>query len=189
MSAEPTIQEQLRTPICRTAYLCEQAAARLDDLERQLEKVQYWRDRHCRESEQHAQRSGENWKAWKAAERQLATVVQAERERCAKECDKEVDCWTFEDARQAAGDCATRIRALAPHAAKEPQAANSPIPTERTPLDAAIKIAELERECERLRVVADASKSFVNSEGSESVVRGLALVDAVRALERDEVKS
>jgi hypothetical protein len=44
-------------------------------------------------------------------------------------------------------------------------------------------------ELNRLRAVAEAAKSFVNSEGSESVVRGLALVDAVRALERGEVKS
>jgi flagellar motility protein MotE (MotC chaperone) len=112
------------------------------------------------------------------------------------------------------------IRAIAPHAAKGPGAAQAetgqtvlpgeasnvadapapasgpairvpwrnpaPIPTERTPLDTAIKIAELERECERLRaeqreeyaktraaietwrgrcnelqVVADAAKAFV----------------------------
>jgi hypothetical protein len=106
MSAEPTLAAQLREMIVPPACvdLIEQASVRLDELERelfiereaskaehyaveqlerQLAKVQYWRDRHCRESEQHAQRSGDNWKAWKAAERQLATVAQAERERCA----------------------------------------------------------------------------------------------------------
>jgi hypothetical protein len=180
-------EERMHAEWKETAKLTTLALARAEEAERQLENAQYWRERHCRESEQHARRSSENWKAWKAAERQLATVARTTIKQCAKAIDPTQ--YPNECDRAIAWKCYDAIRALAPHAAKEPQAAPAPIPTERTPLDAVIKIAELERECERLRVVADASKSFVNSEGSESVVRGLALVDAVRALERGDVKS
>jgi hypothetical protein len=125
MSAEPTLATQLREMIVPPACveLIEQAAVRLDDLERQLAKAQYWRDRHCRESEQHAQRSGENWKAWKAAERQLATVAQATIKQCAKVIDPTQ--YPNECDRAIAWKCYDAIRALAPHAAKEPQAAQT----------------------------------------------------------------
>jgi hypothetical protein len=246
MSAEPTLAEQLREMIVPPACveLIEQAAVRLDDLERQIAKVQYWRDRHCRESEQHAQRSGENWKAWKAAERQLATVAQEECERCATICEEQnkFTPWQDKEHYKMAAQCAYAIRALAPHAkqeqdpgesaitlpdlttrmyshaGKEPGAAPAPIPTERTPLDAAIKIAELERECARLqreleqvcdgargsmrnkdthiealqkdnarlRAVAEAAKAWMDHRIETDWD---ALVAAVRALERDEVKS
>jgi hypothetical protein len=145
---EPTIAGQLR--YYPSPELVERAAARLDELERelaaekqcaeqarqaglreqerreeaerQLENAQYWRDRHCRESEQHAQRSGENWKAWKAAEAQLATVAQAERERCAKIADGfrgagPMGLW------HSSKEIAERIRALAQHTGKEPEGA------------------------------------------------------------------
>jgi hypothetical protein len=119
MSAEPTLAEQLREMIVPPACveLIEQAAVRLDDLERQIAKVQYWRDRHCRESEQHAQRSGENWKAWKAAERQLATVAQVTIKQCATAIDPTQ--YPNECDRAIAWKCYGAIRALAPHAGKQ----------------------------------------------------------------------
>jgi hypothetical protein len=131
---EQTLQERLRQVADhRASPLCHEAAARLDELERQLAKAQYWRDRHCRESEQHAQRSGENWKAWKAAERQLATAAQAERERCAVECENyafNVTSFRYDvqKSKESAGiECAKKIRSLAPHAKQEQDPGESAI--------------------------------------------------------------
>jgi hypothetical protein len=202
MSAEPTLAEQLREMIVPPACveLIEQAAVRLDDLERQIAKVQYWRDRHCRESEQHAQRSGENWKAWKAAERQLATVAQEECERCATICEEQnkFTPWQDKEHYKMAAQCAYAIRALTPHAGEEPEAAQAvanesesaterrtpTITTEPAPASGPdgedctgepdeqfIEAIMVEKsELNRLRTVAEAAKTFIHSEGRENIV-------------------
>jgi hypothetical protein len=193
----------------------EAAEIRCHELERQLAKVQYWRDRHCRESEQHAQRSGENWKAWKAAERQLATVAQEECERCATICEEQnkFTPWQDKEHYKMAAQCAYAIRALTPHAGEEPEAAQAvanesesaterrtpTITTEPAPASGPdgedcsdepdkqfIEAIMVEKsELNRLRTVAEAAKAEVKSNAWAS----LTLVAAVRALERGEAKS
>jgi DNA-binding ferritin-like protein (Dps family) len=233
MSAEPTLVERLnnaramRHDINATSssnralnQLFLDAAARLDGLERQLENAQHWRERHCRESEQHAQRSGDNWKAWKAAERQLAAVAQTEREKIVGKViesterllaqAKEKSGLQYEVAVAFCEEYIPAIRnlVLAPHAAKEPEAAQAvanesesaterrtpTITTEPAPASGPdgedctgepdeqfIEAILVEKsELNRLRAVAEAAKTFIHSEGRENIVAAeLALVNAI----------
>ena len=91
--------------------LLDQVNTRLDELERENSELE--------------QAHGEAILKWKKLERQLATVSQEERERCAQACLKEKDLseplsdWAA-GYRAAQLSCTAIIRALAPHAGNEP---------------------------------------------------------------------
>jgi hypothetical protein len=212
---EQTLAEQLREMIVSPACveLIEQAAARLDDLERDL-----FIEREAFKAEHYAVEQ---------LERQLATVVQAERS--LKDANKFVSewLWSSTDRRtsgmawldeykaDAAKMCLTF--ALAPHAAKEPGAAQTDndganlgasgsnphtAPTSGPdgedctgePDEQFIEAILVEKsELSRLRTVAEAAKAWLPYcyAGTESSAQSVLdnFVAAVRALERGEVKS